>query len=111
MLAGLVLHTAASHPTIASLPVAQLSLKFRNWSYYTGGSFGGFVVPPFAGNFSGQELTDTAVVFEKTPEDALPGQFRMTYLFFNNTPGNYGYETALAISADLLTWEFGHVLP
>lgn len=89
-----------------TLPVAELSAKFRNWTYYMG-PFDGFVVPPTAGNFSGQTLTDTAIVFEKTPEDTLPGRFRMTYLFYNGTAGGNGYETALATSDDLLHWSFG----
>ena len=62
-----------------------------------------------AGNFPGQSLTDTAVVFEKAPEDSIaPGhKYRMTYLFFNNSgKGSFGYEAALATSADLLNWEF-----
>lgn len=89
-----------------SLPVSELSMRYRNWTYYNG-SFGGFVVPPWAGNFSGQTLTDTAIVFEKTAEDTLPGQFRMTYLFYNGTKGGNGYEAALATSDDLLNWKFG----
>jgi len=81
----------------------NLSAKYRNWSYYIGDA-DGFVVPPNAGNFPGQTLTDTAIVFEKTPEDTMPGQYRMTYLFFNGT--NPGYEAALALSDDLLHWTF-----
>lgn len=59
------------------LPVSKLSLPFRNWYYYNG-SFDGFVVPPLAGGFKGQSLTDTAVVYERTAEDTLPGRYRMT---------------------------------
>jgi len=88
------------------LPVAQLSARFRNWSYYTG-SYDGFVVPPLAGNFSGQSVTDTAVVFEKAAEDTLPGRYRMTYLWFNETKDGNGYEVGLALSDDLLNWTFG----
>ena len=87
-------------------PVSVLSAKYRNWTYYNG-SFDGFVVPPTAGDFSGQTLTDTAIVFEKTPEDTLPGRFRMSYLFYNGTDGGYGYEAAIATSDDLLNWSFG----
>lgn len=65
----------------------NLSNGYRNWSYYIG-PFDGFVVPPLAGNFSGQSLTDTPLVYEKTPEDTLGGGYRMTYLFFNNTKPN-----------------------
>ena len=90
------------------LPVSSLSKKFRNWTYYTGGQYGGFVVPPTAGNFTGQTLTDTAVVFEKTPEDTLPGRYRMWYLYFNSIKGENGYQTALATSDDLLSWSFNH---
>lgn len=89
------------------LNASQLSQRFRNWHYFNG-TFNGFVVPPTAGNFRGQSLTDTAIVFEKTPEDTLPGgRWRMSYLFFNNTKGGYGYETAIATSDDLLNWSFG----
>lgn len=88
------------------LPVDVLSRPYRNWSYFVG-PFDGFVVPPLAGNFKGQTLTDTAVVFEKTPEDTLSGKYRMTYLFFNGTRGANGYEAALATSDDLLHWRFG----
>jgi hypothetical protein len=90
------------------LPVHDLSKKFRNWTYFTGGKYGGFVVPPLAGNFTGQTLTDTAVVFEKTPEDTLPGRWRMWYLYFNSIKGENGYQTALATSDDLLNWSFNH---
>jgi hypothetical protein len=83
-------------------PPSELSKPFRNWSYYN--PSGGFVVPPNAGNFRGQTLTDTAVVFEKAEEDTLPGRWRMTYLFFNGS--DPGYEVALAISDDLLHWSF-----
>ena len=83
----------------------NLSTKYRNWSYYNG-DYNGFVVPPLAGKFPGQTLTDTAIVFEKTPEDHLPGRYRMTYLFFNGTKPNFGYEVALATSDDLLHWQF-----
>mmetsp|Transcript_95052 Transcript_95052/g.167872 ORF Transcript_95052/g.167872 Transcript_95052/m.167872 type:complete len:395 (-) Transcript_95052:35-1219(-) len=92
---------AASSP----LPVKELSKPFRNWSYYAG-EHAGFVVPPDAGHFAGQTLTDTAVVYEKSPEDNLPGRWRMTYLFFNGTKGANGYEVALAVSDDLLHWTF-----
>ncbi len=88
------------------LPVSSLSKKFRNWTYYTGGPYDGFVVPPMAGNFTGQTLTDTAVVFEKTPEDTLPGRWRMWYLYFNSIKGENGYQTALATSDDLVNWSF-----
>jgi hypothetical protein len=88
------------------LPVSSLSKKFRNWTYYTGGPYGGFVVPPMAGNFTGQTLTDAAVVFEKTPEDTLPGRWRMWYLYFNSIKGENGYQTALATSDDLVNWSF-----
>jgi len=64
------------------------------------------VVPLDAGNFSGQTKTDTAVVYEKSPDDTLPGKYRMTYLFYNGTQGGNGYEAALAISDDLLHWTF-----
>ena len=88
------------------LPVSELSQKYRNWTYYVG-KYDGFVVPPLAGGFAGQTLTDTAVVFEKTPEDLLSGRYRMTYLFFNGSKGNEGYEVALATSDNLLEWSFG----
>mmetsp|Transcript_14564 Transcript_14564/g.43111 ORF Transcript_14564/g.43111 Transcript_14564/m.43111 type:complete len:502 (-) Transcript_14564:89-1594(-) len=88
------------------LPVQTLSAPYRNWSYYMG-DYGGFVVPPNAGNFAGQTLTDTPFVFEKTPEDSLPGRYRMTYLWFNGTKGANGYEVGLATSDDLLHWTFG----
>ena len=88
------------------LPVSSLSRKFRNWTYFRGGQYGGFVVPPDAGNFTGQTLTDTAVVFEKTPEDTLPGRYRMWYLYFNSIKGENGYQTALATSDDLVNWSF-----
>eukprot|EP00040_Diaphanoeca_grandis_P017567 m.91823 g.91823 ORF g.91823 m.91823 type:complete len:502 (+) comp26503_c1_seq2:82-1587(+) len=88
------------------LPVDELSARYRNWSYFVGGDYGGFAVPPYAGNFSGQTLVDTAVVFEKTVEDTLPGKWRMTYLFFNGTKGSNGYEVALATSDDLMNWKF-----
>ena len=78
----------------------------RNWTYYQG-PYDGFVVPPTAGSFVGQTLTDTAVVFEKAPEDALDGKWRMTYLWFNGTKGGNGYEVGLARSDDLLHWRFG----
>ena len=123
--------TAAPTSPRTPLPVSELSARYRNWSYYEG-PYEGFVVPPLAGNFSGQSLTDTAVVFEKTPEDKLPdalGKYRMSYLFFNSrlpsapVPTSYafchtsnlfsrqhcsdpGYETALATSDDLLHWSF-----
>ena len=87
------------------LPVKQLSARFRNWSYYVG-QYDGFVVPPDAGNFAGQSLTDTAVVFEKSPDDTLPGRYRMTYLWFNATTGGEGYEVGLALSDNLLNWTF-----
>ena len=87
-------------------PVSQLSARFRNWSYFIG-DHDGFVIPPLAGNFSGQMKTDTAVVFEKTPDDTLPGRWRMTYLFYNGTAGGNGYETAFATSDDLLHWSYG----
>ena len=41
-----------------------------------------------------------------SPEDTLPGQFRMTYLFFNGTKGSNGYEVGFATSDDLLNWDF-----
>jgi hypothetical protein len=88
------------------LPVYELSAKFRNWTYYTGGPYDGFVVPPTAGNFTGQVQTDTAVVFEKAPEDTLPGKYRMWYLYFDSIKGQGGYQTALATSDDLVSWEF-----
>ena len=88
------------------LPVYQLSAKYRNWTYYTGGPYNGFVVPPKAGNFSGQVQTDTAVVFEKAPEDTLPGKYRMWYLYFDSIKGQQGYQTALATSDDLVSWSF-----
>ena len=88
------------------LPVYNLSAKFRNWTYYTGGPYGGFVVPPNAGHFPGQTVTDTAVVFEAAPEDTLPGKYRMWYLYFDSIKGQNGYQTALATSADLVTWTF-----
>lgn len=90
------------------LPVYDLSAKFRNWTYYTGGPYDGFVVPPMAGNFSGQTLTDTAVVFEAAPEDTLEGKYRMWYLYFNSIKGQNGYQTALATSSDLVNWSFNH---
>ena len=99
-------HVQLSDP----LPVKTLSAKFRNWTYYNG-EFEGFVVPPTAGNFSGQTLTDTPIVFEKSADDNLPadlGKFRMTYLFYNGTKGGNGYETGLATSNDLLHWSFGN---
>eukprot|EP00037_Helgoeca_nana_P022532 m.230255 g.230255 ORF g.230255 m.230255 type:complete len:506 (+) comp26021_c0_seq1:272-1789(+) len=95
-----------SPPPAHWLPVHTLSQPYRNWSYFVG-AFDGFVVPPHAGNFSGQTLTDTAVVFEKTVEDSLPGQYRLTYLWFNGTTGGFGYEVGLATSVDLLHWQFG----
>lgn len=97
---------APSPPQKHFLPVSELSKKFRNWTYYTGGKYGGFVVPPDAGNFTGQTLTDTAVVFEKTPDDTLPGRWRMWYLYFNSIKGENGYQTALATSDDLVNWSF-----
>ena len=33
-------------------------------------------------------------------------RYRMTYLFFNGTKPNFGYEVALAVSDDLLNWQF-----
>ena len=87
-------------------PVSQLSARFRNWTYYVG-PYDGFVVPPKAGNFRGQTLTDTAVVYEKSEQDTLPGRYRLTYLFFNGTNGANGYEAAIATSDDLLHWSFG----
>jgi len=87
------------------LPVAKLSLKYRNWTYFNG-NYDGYVVPPNAGDFSGQTLTDAPVIFEKTEEDKLPGQYRLGYLFYNGTAGGNGYETGLAISRDLLKWNF-----
>ena len=88
------------------LPVYELSAKFRNWTYYTGGPYGGFVVPPTAGHFPGQTLTDTAVVFEAAAEDSLAGKFRMWYLYFNSQKSQEGYQTALATSPDLVNWSF-----
>jgi hypothetical protein len=91
------------------LPVYQLSAKFRNWTYYTGGAYDGFVVPPKAGNFTGQLQVDTAVVFEKTPEDTLPqssGRYRLWYLYWDSINGQQGYQTALATSDDLVSWSF-----
>ena len=84
----------------------KLSAPFRNWTYVNG-SHAGFVVPPLAGGFAGQALTDTAVVFEKAAEDTLMGRYRMTYLFFNGSKGNEGYEVGLALSDDLVNWSFG----
>eukprot|EP00658_Telonema_sp_P-2_P061997 TRINITY_DN50657_c0_g1_i1.p1 TRINITY_DN50657_c0_g1~~TRINITY_DN50657_c0_g1_i1.p1 ORF type:complete len:427 (+),score=84.52 TRINITY_DN50657_c0_g1_i1:100-1281(+) len=94
-------------PATATLDPSALSAIYRNWTYVNG-SYDGFVVPPLAGGFKGQSLTDTAVVFEAAPEDqSSRSKWRMTYLFFNNTPGGYGYETAMASSDDLLEWRFG----
>ena len=45
-------------------------------------------------------------MYEKTPEDTLPGKYRATYLFFNGTKPDNGYEVALALSDDLLHWTF-----
>jgi hypothetical protein len=39
-------------------------------------------------------------------EDSLPGKYRMTYLWFNATKGENGYEVGLALSDDLLNWTF-----
>lgn len=88
------------------LPVYELSARYRNWSYYTGGPYNGFVVPPKAGNFTGQLQTDTAVVFEKTAEDTLSGKYRMWYLYWDSIKGQQGYQTALATSDDLVSWTF-----
>ena len=83
LLAAALLGSAAALPK----PPAELSLRFRNWTYYNPAATGGFVAPPLAGGFEGQTLTDTAVVFEKTAEDTLPGRYRMTYLWYNGTKG------------------------
>ena len=107
LLLPLLLSPLPSPPSALPAPPAQLSLPYRNWTYYNPPTHGGFVVPPLAGGFAGQTLTDTAVVFERAPEDALPGRYRMTYLWYNGTKGGNGYEVGLALSDDLLTWTFG----
>jgi len=90
----------------ATLDVTKLSAKYRNWTYVDG-QYDGFVVPPTAGNFSGQTVTDAPVVWEKTAEDTVAGDYRLGYLFYHNIKGAYGYETGMAHSADLIHWSFG----
>ena len=97
---------AATNAAANAINASKLSEPYRNWHYYVG-PYNGFVVPPNAGDFPGQSLTDTAIVYQKSAEDKLPGQWRMTYLFFNQTKGSNGYEAALATSSDLLHWQFG----
>ena len=107
LLLPLLLSHLPSPTSALPAPPAELSAPYRNWTYYNPPTHGGFVVPPLAGGFAGQTLTDTAVVFERAPEDALPGRYRMTYLWYNGTKGGNGYEVGLALSDDLLTWTFG----
>merc|ERR1711924_3129 len=78
----------ANRGTHTALPVSQLSAKYRNWTYVNG-PYEGFVVPPTAGNFTGQNEVDTPALYEKTAEDTLPGKYRMSYLFYRNIKGDY----------------------
>ena len=102
-----------SPPPAPPTPTTPWSAKYRGWHYYTGGAFGGFVVPPVPVMANGSQvvegcqLVDCAVAWEadqvalgSRAEDAQ--QFRMFYTIFDGT----GYRTALATSADLLAWDF-----
>lgn len=95
-------------------PTTPWSAKYRGWHYYTGGAFGGFVVPPVPVMANGSQVlegaqkVDCAVAWEAdqvVPDSKAGGgaqQFRMFYTVYDGT----GYRTALATSVDLLAWDF-----
>ena len=76
----LIIHHSPTPTTQTWLPVQELSQKYRNWTYYVG-PFDGFVVPPTAGNFTGQTMVDNSMVYETTREES--GKYRMTSDAFN----------------------------
>jgi hypothetical protein len=96
-------------------PPPSWSKKYRDWSYHQG-KYDGFVVPPIPTKPDGSavlenaKLTDCAVAWQAAPDvrDGA-GAFRMFYTI-NDGPcdkgGQCGYRTALAISSDLVNWDF-----
>lgn len=66
------------------------SQPYRNWHYYPE-----YVIPPSPENGLGFQMTDCPLVWQKGDE------WRMFYIGFDGK----GYQTALAVSKDLVHWE------
>eukprot|EP00823_Brevimastigomonas_motovehiculus_P002692 TRINITY_DN1620_c0_g1_i1.p1 TRINITY_DN1620_c0_g1~~TRINITY_DN1620_c0_g1_i1.p1 ORF type:complete len:372 (-),score=41.30 TRINITY_DN1620_c0_g1_i1:142-1257(-) len=87
---------------VSALPVTEWSKKYRGWSYYPD-----FVVPPNpkGPGLDNAQLTDCAIVWQSRQDS----YYHLFYTFFNKV----GYQTAAAISSDLIHWDFspGLVFP
>jgi alpha-L-rhamnosidase len=68
----------------------QWAQPFRNWHYYPD-----YVIPPSPADGLGFQMVDTPLVWQKGDE------WRMWYTGFDGK----GYQTALAVSKDLVHWE------
>lgn len=95
----------APAPTPGPAPTTWSS-KYRNWHYYTGGDYSGFVIPPKPVGSDGKpvansSLTDCSIAWQ-TEDGAEGGKYRMFYTTFDGT----GYRTGLAVSPDLVKWDF-----
>jgi len=84
--------TGAATPNteIDAATLDQWSQPFRNWYYHPG-----YVIPPNPDNGLGFQMTDCPLVWRKGDE------WRMFYTGFEGK----GYQTAQAVSKDLVHWE------
>ena len=82
---------ADTPPPIDSATVEQWAAPYLNWHYYPD-----HVVPPSPPDGLGFQSTDCPLVWQHD------GQWRMWYTGFDGT----GYQTALAVSDDLLHWSY-----
>eukprot|EP00911_Craspedida_sp_UC1_P002762 UC1_evm1s2026 len=85
-------------------PASRYSQRYRNWTYYQNDAKG-FVIPPNpqGPDMIGANKVDCSIVWLANvgaPLFDTHGKWRMFYTFFNET----GYQTALATSHDLLSW-------
>lgn len=95
--ATLVVCTAASRQVVVVPPEVadHWSHRYRNWSYYPD-----YVMPPLGPN----NFTDCAQVWQLPGDE--PDQFRMTFLVYDGI----GYQTHMALSTDLLSWNHTGVI-
>ena len=105
--------TPAPQPTPPPTPpqAQPWSKKYRGWTYYTGGNYSGFVVPPqptFANGttIANGQLVDCALAWQVDPADAAAEATAPAYRMFYTTFDGTGYRTAMAESLNLVDWSF-----